>query len=141
VGPGIGASKTTKRWVFGGLLYQYWTFAHDEDHREVSRLTLEPFVNYNFGDGWAVSSAPVITADWHSPFGEWTVPIGFGFSKVTAIGQRPLQLSLEYYYNVERPLLWGSSQLQFGISLLYPRAGRMYTEVPVKTVRGRPNRR
>ena len=46
-------------------------------------MTLQPFVNYNFPDGWYVTSSPIITADWETGHGDrWTVPIGGGFGRV-----------------------------------------------------------
>src|SRR5438093_11714667 len=39
-------------------------------------MLLQPFVNYNFGHGWAVTSSPLVTADWKaSSANKWTVPI------------------------------------------------------------------
>ena len=39
-------------------------------------MTLQYFLNYNIGSGWAVGTAPVITADWKADSdGRWTIPL------------------------------------------------------------------
>ena len=36
---------------------------------------IQPFVNYNFKEGFYLTSSPVLTVDWDAPSGEkWTVP-------------------------------------------------------------------
>jgi hypothetical protein len=52
-------------------------------------FVLQPFVNYNFGQGWTVAFAPIITANWDASDGnEWTVPIGLGMTPHHGV-QRP----------------------------------------------------
>ena len=84
---------------------------------------MQPFINFNFGKGWALGFAPLITANWDAESGnEWTVPLGVGISRTTVFNRRPMTLGLQYYYNVERPDGSGASQLRFVISLIYPKA-------------------
>jgi hypothetical protein len=73
--------------VLGALATQLWTYSGDETGPHINQLLVQPFVNYNLADGWALSFSPVITASWNLPPGEkWTVPLGAGVSKVTALG-------------------------------------------------------
>jgi hypothetical protein len=79
------------------------------------------FVNYNFGHGWALASAPLNTANWDAEEGQqWTVPMGIGISKTTAFNGRPMSLGVQYYYNVKRPDSVAATQLRFVVALLYP---------------------
>lgn len=119
-GPSLVVAKTTGRWVIGGLANQLWGFAHHGHPRDLNSLALQPFANYNFGTGWAVAFAPLLTADWTTANDKWTVPLGAGFSKVTAFGRRPVSLSLQYYYNVVHQVGQGNSQLRLQASLLFP---------------------
>ena len=65
----------------------------------------------------------MITANWNAPSGdEWTVPVGLGVSKVTAVGTRPVSLNLSYYRNAVRPPGAGEHQVRMVVSLLYPKA-------------------
>ncbi len=83
---------------------------------------MQPFINFNFGKGWALAFAPLLTANWDAESGnEWTVPLGFGISRTTAFNKRPMTLGVQYY-NVERPDGSAASQLRFAISLRYPKA-------------------
>jgi len=45
-------------------------------------------VNYNLPDGWYLSTAPIITANWESNSDDrWTVPVGGG-GKIVQLGLR-----------------------------------------------------
>jgi hypothetical protein len=66
-------------------------------------MLLNPIIGYHFGDGWALSSSPEITANWIADGNKWTVPIGGGVSKVVRLGELPLKLGLFAYYNAVRP--------------------------------------
>ncbi len=93
------------------------------DEPETDLLTLQPFVNYNFGGGWALSFSPLLTANWDASDGnEWTVPIGVGLVRTTVFNRRPMNIGVQYYYNVERPDGSAAQQLRFIVVLLYPTA-------------------
>ena len=38
-------------------------------------LTINPFLNYNFGGGWFVGTVPIITANLDAGGAKWTVPV------------------------------------------------------------------
>jgi hypothetical protein len=122
MGPTMVLLKMTGPWVVRGLANNLWTFSDNDDAEPATNAFLvQPFVNYNFGVGWSLSFAPIITANWDAESGQqWTVPLGLGISKVTAIGQRPTQLSIQYYNNVERPDTGPEHQLRLVVSLLFP---------------------
>jgi hypothetical protein len=123
VGPGVVLLKMAGSFVLGVVAFNVWTFA-DNDHvqPEVNSLTFQPFINYNMADGWALGFSPIITANWDAPDGEeWTVPLGLGITKVTAIGSRPVSLGIFYYNNVERPAGATKTQIKFAVSLLFPK--------------------
>lgn len=122
-GPAFVVLKMAGPWVLGGLLNQLWTYAGDDNGSNINVTTFQPFINYNLPDGWALAFAPIMTANWSAPDGEeWTVPLGIGFSKVTAIGTRPVSLGIQYYHNVEAPSTTGDNQIRFICSFLYPTA-------------------
>lgn len=114
--------KTTRSFVVGALMTQVWPLADAGGSPETNLLTIQPFVNYNFGSGWALSTSPIITANWDASAGnEWTVPMGMGLTRTTVFNQRPMNIGVQYYYNVERPDGGAGQQLRFIIALLYPR--------------------
>ena len=113
--------KNAGPWVVGALITQVWTFADSGDDTQVNQFLVQPFVNFNFGKGWALAFAPNITANEDAPGGDqWTVPIGLGLMRTTVFNHRPMTLGLQYYHNVERPTGAGGQQLRFVLSLLYP---------------------
>ena len=120
-GPGLVVLAMPGAWVVGGLVNQLWTYAGPGGSSEVNAFTLQPFVNYNFGKGWAFSSSPLITANFSAPGAhQWTVPWGLGIQKVTAIGTRPVLFALQYYNNVIAPPGAGRNQVRMQLNLLYP---------------------
>lgn len=122
IGPGLVLVKNAGPFVLGGLFTQYWNFADEGGDPKTNLFALQPFINFNFGKGWALAFAPVISANWDAESGnKWTVPLGIGISRTTVFNRRPMSLAVQYYYNVERPDGSGASQLRFAISLLYPK--------------------
>jgi hypothetical protein len=108
-------------WVVGALITQFWPMADAGGSPETNQFMFQWFVNYNFGQGWALSTGPINTANWDAEEGQqWTVPLGFGITKTTVFNGRPIQLGAQYYYNVTRPDSAAATQLRFVISLLFP---------------------
>jgi hypothetical protein len=104
-GPGAVVLTQPGKWVIGALANNLWSFAGDSDRDDVNLMTVQPFVNYNFGKGWYVSSSPIITADWeaHGNDNTWTVPVGGGFGRIIRIGKLPVNLNVQAFDNVVKP--------------------------------------
>jgi len=62
-GPSAVALTMQGPWVIGALVNNQWSFA-GWGKDEFNELLLQPFVNYNFGEGWYAVTAPILTADW-----------------------------------------------------------------------------
>jgi hypothetical protein len=121
-GPAAVIVKMSGPFVLGGLISQLWPLSDAGGDPETDLLTFQPFVNYNFGHGWALAFAPIIAANWDAPGGnEWTVPIGAGVTRTTVFNERPMNLGVQFYYNVDRPDGAAGQQLKFVIAFLYPR--------------------
>jgi hypothetical protein len=115
--------KTTGKWVLGSLLSQIWPASDAGGDPKLNIFTLQPFVNYNFGHGWAASFSPIITANLEGDDGDqWTLPLGAGITKTTVFNKRPMNVGVQYYYNAERPDGSAGQQLRFTIALLFPTA-------------------
>jgi hypothetical protein len=86
-----------------------------------NQLLINPIVSYHFGDGWSVGSSPNITTNWIASGGKWTVPLGGGFGKVVRLGEQPIKLDLDAYYNVIRPKAGNETWLlQITLAFLFP---------------------
>ena len=107
-------------WVYGSLISNVWDVSADTGD-EINLFTWQYFINYNFPSGWYLTSAPIITANWEASSGnKWTVPFGGGVGKICKIGKRPVNLTLQYYYNVEATDFGADSQIRLAFTLLYP---------------------
>jgi len=118
---GLGASgvvlKMDGPWVYGALINNVWGFDGN-----VNAMLLQPFVNYNFRDGWYVVSAPVITANWEANSSNtWTVPLGGGGGRIMKFGKLPVNLQAQVFYNVETPAGGPEWTFRIQIQLLFPK--------------------
>ncbi len=105
-GPSIALGwKDGGPWVVALVANNIWSFGGPpQGSDKTNSLLLNPIVSYHFDNGWSIGTSPNITADWQSSSGKrWTVPIGGGFGKVFRIGERPVKLSLDGYYDAIRP--------------------------------------
>jgi hypothetical protein len=124
VGPTAVAVWSPGKWVIGALANQLWSVAGDSSRPDVSQFLVQPFINYNLPDGWYLTSAPVITANWNaSPGNQWTVPIGGGFGRVFRIDKQPVNVSLTAFWNVVKPEFGADWLIRFQFTLLFPSRG------------------
>jgi hypothetical protein len=126
-GGGVAAVVLTMpgKWVVGGLLTHMVDVAssgNDGSESDISLTVIQPIMNYNFGGGWYVTSAPIITANWEADNDdEWTIPLGGGVGRVFHLGKQPVKLQMAYYYNVEKPDAGAQWDLQLTFTLLFPK--------------------
>jgi hypothetical protein len=121
-GPSLVLVTMPGKWVMGTLLSQIWDVAGPSNADDISKMTLQPFVNYNFGGGWYLISAPVITANWEKKNkNKWTVPLGGGIGRVMHWGKQAVNLRLAYYKNVVRPDNAAEYNIQMSFMLLFPK--------------------
>lgn len=120
-GPAVVGLMTQGPWLFGALVNHQWSFA-GWGQKDTNLTTINPFLNYNVGKGFAVGSQPIITADWEADSRDrWTVPLGLGVSQVLKLGPLPVKFGLSGYYNAERPRFGSVWQLQFTATFLFPK--------------------
>lgn len=121
IGPTGVVFYGTGNWTMGAVASQVWSVAGDDDRDDVSFFYAQWFLNYNLGNGWAIGSAPIITADWEAESGqEWTIPWGLQVSKVMRFGNQPVNLLLGFYKNAEHPDNGPETSARFQVNLLYP---------------------
>jgi hypothetical protein len=123
LGPTAVALVMPGPWVIGVLANNIWRIGGAAHGEVLNSFTVQPFINFNLPRAWAISTAPLITSNWSAPEGErWTVPIGLGVSKITHIGDQPMNLLLQYYHNVKHPDIAGSEQIRLEVVALWPTA-------------------
>ena len=121
-GPTAVLLTQPKPWSIGVLMGNLWSFAGDSDRAAVSQFFLQPFVSYNLAQGWFLTTAPVLTANWHASSSQrWTVPLGGGFGKLFTIGTQPLNVMLQGFGNVVRPSGAPESAMRLTVQLVFPK--------------------
>jgi len=120
-GPTAVALTMQGPWVIGALANNIWSAGGSGQNR-YNILTVQPFINYNFGHGTSIGFSPLITANWEAKSGDqWTVPLGLALSQVLFLGDQPVSLQLGSYYNVVRPDIGPEWQVRFELSFLFPK--------------------
>ena len=122
VGPTVAFARILDTWVVGAIVSNRWSFAGDAKRRRVNQFLLRPFVNYNFVNGWYLTSTPVMTANWdRASRNRWLVPIGGGVGKVLFRGEkRPMNLVLQGFYFIETPDLGPDWSVRLRVRILFP---------------------
>jgi hypothetical protein len=104
-GAGVVILSMPGNWVLGVLVQNVWSFAGDDNAADVNQMLLQPIINYNLSDGWYLTSVPVITANWEAgKDNRWTVPVGGGVGKIMHWGKQAVDLQMQAFYNVEKPI-------------------------------------
>ena len=122
-GPSVAFLHTTESpLVFGAVINNIWSFDGPGGRTDrTNQFLLNPIVSYHFEEGWSVGSSPNVTANWIANGGKWTLPIGGGFGKVLRLGEQPIKLDLDVYYNAIRPRAGNDTWLlQFTATFQFP---------------------
>jgi hypothetical protein len=109
-------------WVAGVLVNNIWSFGGTlgPTGNSYNNFLTQPFVNYNFGEGWYVTSSPIVTANWEMPGTKWTVPVGAGAGRVVKLfGKLPVNFQLGAYYNLVKPEYGPDWQLRTQVTFIF----------------------
>ncbi len=121
-GPAAALFNIRPPWVTVLQARQLWSFAGDTERPDVNQLVVQPTIIYSLGNNWALVSDMVITANWDATAdNRWTVPVGGGINRFLYIGNQPIILRLDAYYNVEKPAFAPDWSANFLIRFLMPR--------------------
>jgi hypothetical protein len=118
-GPTAVALKQSGPWTTGVLANHIWSFAGNEDRRDVSATFVQPFLVYATAGGQTYSLNTEATYDWKGD--HWTVPINLSFAQLTKLGGRLVQVGVggrTYAVSPSGGPDWG---LRFNLVFLFPR--------------------
>jgi hypothetical protein len=122
VGPAIVAISQLERWFLGLIAQQVWSVAGDSDAADVSSFYIQPTINYKLGNGYYLTSAPLITANWKSEsVNRWAIPIGGGLGRLMRFSGRAVAVDLGAYYYIEHPENNPDWYIQFLVNFLFPK--------------------
>ena len=109
-------------WVYGVLVNNIWSVTSNKEGGAFNNGLIQPFVNYNFEEGFYLTSSPILTVDWKADSGQqWTVPIGGGVGKIFHLGKLPVNTQISAYYNVVRPDFQANWQIRAQVQLMFPK--------------------
>jgi len=109
-------------WVTALIISNTWSFAGNEERADVNQLYAQLVANLNVGDGWYLTSAPVITANWEAASEDrWTVPIGGGAGRIFKIGSLPNDVRISAFGYLAKPTNGPAWTLQAQWKLLFPK--------------------
>lgn len=109
-------------WVYGVLVNNIWSLSGGKQGGSYNNGLIQPFLNYNFPQGFYLTSAPIATVNWEAENDEkWTVPLGGGVGKIFHLGKLPVNTQISGYYNVVRPDDAANWQLRLQVQLMFPK--------------------
>jgi len=121
LGPTAVIFYGVKNWTLGTVASNVWSVAGNDERQDVNSFFAQWFVNYNFGKGLALGTAPIITCDWNRESGdECTIPWGLQISKVMHLGHQPVNILFGYYKNSTHPVGGAENQVRFQINFMFP---------------------
>jgi hypothetical protein len=120
IGPtAVVLKQTDDGWTYGMLANHIWSFAGDDDRRDVNSTFLQPFLSKGLGAGRTLSVNLESTYDWESS--QWNVPVNLIYSKVTKFGNQLVSVGGGARVYLETPDGGADWGLRFMVTLLYPR--------------------
>jgi hypothetical protein len=121
VGPSLDYEYESGDLFAGAIALQIWSFAGDEDRKDVSMLMIKPFVYYALSERWDLTYVPYgISVYWNKPSGEQVYfPIGGGGQYKTHLGSLGMNLGAQLFYNVVRPTKGTVWDLRFLVEVVF----------------------
>ena len=117
-GPTGVVLKQTGPVTVGALANHIWSFAGSDRTQEISTTFMQPFVSYT-QMGWTFSLNTETSYNWTTD--EWTVPINAVVSRLSSIGNQPVQYSMGGRYWAVSPDAGPEDfGIRFGITFLFP---------------------
>ena len=105
IGPAIDYEYSGERLYAAFVALQLWSFAGDEERKDVNVLMIKPMITYDLNPRWKAVYMPYgITVYWNKASGQRVYfPLGGGIQRQFNIGQNPSAVSLQYFRNVVAP--------------------------------------
>jgi len=124
LGPVVNIGRMAEWGVYGAVISQIFDVAEKKDKGtpDTTQLTIQGYFSYGLGNGWQLTSNPVVTYDWKGDGGnKLNLPLGGGIAKTTKIGKMPLRLGAEVQYYVASTDRFGPDLLfKFSVSPIIP---------------------
>jgi hypothetical protein len=120
IGPSVVALAQPGKWTVGILFNQLWSTSGAKDRTDVNQTFLQPFAYYNLGSGLSAGVSMEASGNWKADE-MWTAPLLFQVSKVTLLGNRPVNLLVAAGPMVASPAAGASWRFRLAAIFLFPR--------------------
>jgi len=111
LGPEVFGGVIRKWGTLGAVVNHQWNVAGSNDD-SYSVTGGQYFYAIGLGDGWQIASGPNFSYDWEADSDQaWTLPVGFGVAKTTALGNTKVKFQGQVQYFVEQPDAFGPDLL------------------------------
>jgi hypothetical protein len=120
IGPSVVVLTQPANWTMGFLFNHIWSVSGANDRSDVNQTFLQPFANYNLGNGVSTGFTMEASANWEADE-QWTAPLLFNLNKVTTLGKRPVNLSVAAGPTVVSPEGGASWRFRLVATFLFPR--------------------
>jgi hypothetical protein len=119
IGPAFDYEYESGSLFAGAIALQLWSFAGDDDRKDVNMLMIKPFIVYGLNERWDLLYMPYgISVYWSKPSGEKVYfPLGGGAQYHIPMGSMQMNLALQFFNNVVRPTNGTVNDLRFLIEL------------------------
>jgi hypothetical protein len=109
---GLGPAGTVfyigDTWTFGTVIQQFWSLDSERGRSDVNFMDLQLVMRYRLTPTLQVGLTPNLKFDWKADSDDrYTIPIGFGFDKMSKIGKFPVRWGAEVQYYVDTPDTFG----------------------------------
>jgi len=119
-GPAFILAQVGQPITWGGLVQHVWSYAGHSDRSSISVTTLQPFIAYLLGKGWAATVTSETTYNWQATGNEkWTVPLAAQIAKVVQIGGKFFNFGLAGVYYAEKPSYAPEWEMRFSLTYVF----------------------
>jgi hypothetical protein len=118
-GPAMIVAQTGNPITYGGLVQHIWSYAGDSERDDISVTTLQPFLTYLLGDGWAASLNAEAIYNWNADTDKWTLPLAASVSKVVNIGGKYVNFGVATVGYVEKPDFAPDYELRLNVTYVF----------------------
>jgi hypothetical protein len=120
-GPSIDIEYRSGRFFAGTIIMQLWSFAGNEDRKDVNMLIAKYFLMYDLNEDWKLISIPYgISYYWNKPSDEaLSLPIGGGLQYNFSIGSQEMSFHAQYFNYVVRPSKGSEADLRFTLEFYF----------------------
>jgi hypothetical protein len=118
-GPTAVVLKQDSGWTYGILANHIWSFAGNDDYKDISNTFLQPFLSYTTKTYTTFSVNTESVYDWKAE--QWTVPVNLMVSQLVKIDGVPIQFQLGGRYYFDKPDGGPDWGLRFAVTFMFPK--------------------